>query len=69
MTGKHLIASLTVGIIATGGGCVSCKHSAFATSLKAYKDTGIPAPVRQRVYLFILNRGRSDRRGGVVQPP
>lgn len=53
---QRAFATLTAGLMAsTGAGCVSCKHEAFATSLKAYKQTGIPAPVRQRVFLFILN--------------
>jgi hypothetical protein len=55
MTGKRFFSLMAIGVAATGSGCVSCKHSAFSTSLMAYKDTGIPAPVRQRVYLFLLN--------------
>lgn len=55
MSGAKTVAILTSLTAATVAGCVSCKHTAFATSLKAYNETGIPAPIRQRVYLFLMN--------------
>lgn len=55
MTFKQLFIATAAGLFAAGTGCVSCKRDAFYQSMKAYGETGVPMPLRQKVYLFIIN--------------
>jgi hypothetical protein len=55
MTTKKLLATVFAGILATSAGCVTHQHTDFVNSLRSCGPADIPAPVRQRVYLFLMN--------------
>ncbi len=56
MNKAHLlmIAPLVLGM-ALSGGCTTCRHTAFAESLKPVEQVRVLAPARARVYAFFMN--------------
>lgn len=42
-------------VLSIGTGCVSCRHTGYAESLCPATPTPYPPPVRQQVFLFMMN--------------
>lgn len=55
MTARHALTAIVLGVLAGGAGCVTCRHTGFAESVRACGATPVPCPARQKVYVFAMN--------------
>lgn len=49
-----------------GAGCMSCRHNGFHESLHTCEVNQYPTPIRQQVYLFMMNGSDSLELGGML---
>ena len=60
------LALLVFVAVFGGAGCMSCRHNGFYESLHCCEKNPYPTPVRQQVYLFMMNGSDSLELGGML---
>jgi len=74
MSAKPRLLLTLLAVSVAGPGCVTCQYGAHARSVEACHASPIPTPIRQHVYLFMMNGydlldlgGLSTLRDGVIE--
>ena len=74
MSAKPWLVLAILAVSVAGSGCVTCQYGAHARSVEACHASPIPTPIRQHVYLFMMNgydlldlAGLSTLRDGVIE--
>ncbi len=63
---RLITLSLAAAALASAGGCMTCRHEGFAESMRVLAASPFPTPVRQQVYLFMMNGDDVLELGGML---
>jgi hypothetical protein len=55
MSGKVWVMAVLAATVAAGAGCVTCRHKGFQAALCTPDESPYPPPVRNQVFLFMMN--------------
>ena len=65
MTRYFLLGLLAVAFVVSGGGCVNVRHCGYEEAVHPCPPNEVPTPVRQQVYLFMMNGSDVLELGGM----
>lgn len=62
---RQVVIGFAAATLASGG-CMTCRHEGFAESMRVLAANPFPTPVRQQVYLFMMNGEDVLELGGML---